>query len=121
LPAGWRTIALFNTMLNAQNPHQAAWALTTELKIPRLQAGRLIEAVERRHSRISEHFVKMMRIESDIMTEVVLNLLIAGIPVPPIHDAALIQAKHYGHAEAEMIAAFERRADVAAVTVCHKS
>lgn len=114
-----------NTMLNAANRNQAAWAIKTELAISFPQALRLIEAVEMRHARISRHFfsgvgMEMMRVESDIMTEVVRNMLAAGIPVLPIHDAALVQGRHYDLLEAEMIAAFERRTGVANVTVQRK-
>jgi hypothetical protein len=114
-----------NTMLNAANRSQAAWALKTELAITLTQTHKLIEAVERRHARISRHFftgigMQMMRIESDIMTEVVRNLLAAGIPVLPVHDAALVQVRHYDLVEAEMYAAFERRTGVAGTTVRRK-
>jgi hypothetical protein len=114
-----------NTMLNAANRNGAAWAIKTELAISFPQALRLIEAVEMRHARISRHFftgvgMTMMRVESDIMTEVVRKMLAAGIPVLPVHDAALVQVRHYDLLEAQMLAAFERRTGVANVTVQRK-
>lgn len=115
-----------NTMLNAPHEQNAAWSLKSTLQITLARAHQLIEAVKRRHSSISRHFftgigMEMMRIESDVMAEVVRNLLAAGIPVLPIHDAALMQAKHYDLVEAEMIAAFERRTGVAGAVVRRKA
>jgi hypothetical protein len=64
--------------------------------------------------------MEMMGIESDIITEVVRNLLAAGIPVLPVHDAVLMPAQHYDVVEVEMIAAFERRTRITNVTVRRK-
>jgi hypothetical protein len=114
-----------NTVLNATSRHQAAWAIKTELEIPLVKARKLIEAVERRHAKISRHFftgigMEMMRIESDIMADVVRKILAAGIPILPCHDAALVQLRHYDIVEAEMIAAFERVTGSADVVVRRK-
>jgi hypothetical protein len=114
-----------NILLNAANWRQAIWAIKSKLEISPEQALKLIAAIERRHARISRHFftgvgMEMMRIESDIMTEVVRNLLAARIPVLPVHDAALVQARHDHLAEAEMIEAFARKTGVAGVTVRRK-
>jgi hypothetical protein len=114
-----------NILLNAANRRQAIWAIKSKLEISPAQAFKLIAAIERRHARISRHFftgvgMEMMRIESDIMTEVLRNLLAAGIPVLPVHDAALVQARHYHLVEAEMIEAFARKTGVAGVTVRRK-
>jgi hypothetical protein len=61
-----------------------------------------------------------MRVESDVMVDVTRKLLADGVAILAVHDAAIVQARHYGLAEAAMVEGFERRTGVAGVTVRRK-
>jgi hypothetical protein len=93
--------------------------------IPRLQLARRRKDIsgDSKNSRgfgCSDAGVGLMRVESDVMVDVTRKLLADGVAILPVHDAAIVQARHYGLAKAAMVEAFERRTGVAGVTVRRK-
>lgn len=85
-------------MLNAPSRRSAILALAQELGgfCKQQQAVLLLEALERRHERISSVFysgagLRLQRIDSDLMMKVEGGCISEGIVALPVHDSFIVQ------------------------------
>jgi len=74
----------------------------------------ILAAVRNRHPDIYQHFgsgigMKIMRVESDILVQVLLALKDKGITALPVHDAILVNANYENEAKGVMVEIFRKR------------
>jgi hypothetical protein len=77
----------------------------------------ILAAVKNRHPEIYQHFgsgigMKIMRVESDILVQVLLILMDKGIIALPVHDAILVNANYEDEAKEVMVEVFRKRTDL---------
>lgn len=92
---------------------------TTKL-LPNGHIADLMAALKQAHAPITALFengegLRLQRLESDIMVEVLLRLIDAGITALPIHDAVIVGERHSRKAEAVMKDVFREMAGVEGV------
>jgi hypothetical protein len=81
--------------------------LYNELKKQNLTPRDVVEAIELAHPVIAKYVYKglankLMLVESDIMTSVLLELMSLGIPVLPVHDSVIVPSRYEGVARRVM-------------------
>jgi hypothetical protein len=104
----------FNIAVNAKDHRRANAAICQHLKIDRRIASKLLEAIITKHKAVADVFcsdagVTLMRIDSDITLMAINDCRSCGIPVLPVHDSLIVQARHAERAAEIMIKAFATR------------
>ena len=104
----------FNIAVNAKDHRRANAAISQHLKIDRRIASKLLEAIITKHKAVADVFcsdagVTLMRIDSDITLIAINDCRSCGIPVLPVHDSLIVQARHAERAAEIMIKAFATR------------
>ncbi|WP_294118355.1 hypothetical protein [Shimia sp.] len=79
-----------------------------------ITVGSVLKAVSQRHPEVYPYFnagigMKIMRLESDILVDVLLSLKAKGITALPIHDAILVNANYEAKAQEVMKEEFRRK------------
>lgn len=79
-----------------------------------ITVGDVLKAVSQRHPEVYPYFnagigMKIMRLESDILVDVLLSLKAKGITALPIHDAILVNANYEAAAREVMREEFRRK------------
>ena len=114
----------FNAMVNAQCRQGLHFTIRDKardlIKAGNIPAGydtvaaasHIMDCVAKHHQRIEEAFfsdagLKLMRIDSDMAEDVMLDLLRAGIVSLSIHDSFITQARHEGRLKEAMARAKE--------------
>lgn len=77
--------------------------LYNELKKYSIKPGEVVEAIRIVYPEIAKYIYsalanKLMLVESDIMTSVLLKLMSLGIPALPVHDSVIVPRQHEGMA-----------------------
>jgi hypothetical protein len=81
--------------------------LYSELKKQNLTPEEVVEAIKIAHPAIAKYIYsalanKLMLVESDIMTSVLLKLMSLGIPALPVHDSVIVPSRYKDVARLEM-------------------
>ncbi|WP_246790681.1 hypothetical protein [Bradyrhizobium diazoefficiens] len=104
---------LMNALLFAKGPLKN-WPEDTRQYFPGdINLRTAVEMFTAKHVPIAHLFGKglgfqLMRIESDMLIEVLMELAIAGVTARPLHDAVLVAESHADIAQKTMEAVFER-------------
>lgn len=112
----------FLILINSRNIHQARLALAhdkemqfwaTDQQDALRQASRLIADLKRTHKPIAKAFhsdagARLMRIDSDIARDVMMDLLRQGIVALPVHDSFLVPVGKRDQLETAMLEAAHR-------------
>ena len=104
----------FNVALNAKNHRSANSALSKHLKIDGQTASKLLDAIIAKHKAVADVFcsdagVTLMRIDSDITLRAIGDCQSCGLPVLPVHDSLIAQARHAERVAEIMVKAFASR------------
>lgn len=104
---------LMNALLFAKGPLKN-WPEDTRQHFPGgINLRRAVELLTAKHAPIAHLFGKglgfqLMRIESDMLIEVLAELSAAGVTALPLHDAVLVAKSHAGVAQETMGSVFRR-------------
>ena len=103
----------FNIAINAKNRAAAVAALAHHLGKSWGHCAKIVEAIQRRHKPIQQHFcsdagVRLMRIDADLILSALRGMHGAGEPALPIHDALMVPARCAPRAADLMVQSFER-------------
>jgi hypothetical protein len=103
----------FNIAINAKSRRAAVAALDEHLGKGRVYCATLIEAIERRHKLIERYFcsdagVRLMRIDSDLISAAQTAVNDCGDPALPLHDALIVPARCANRAADKMTECFEQ-------------
>lgn len=104
---------LMNALLFSQGPLRN-WPEDTHRHFPDgINLRTAIEMLAAKHAPIAHLFGKglgfqLMRLESDMLIEVLTELSAAGVTALPLHDAVLVAKSHAGVAQETMRAVFQR-------------
>ena len=101
-----------NALIASSKPLARMPKKTRETIPKRFSYREVKEAVKERHAQIADFFEvgvgpRLMRLESDIMTEVLLRLIDQRVTALPIHDAILVRRDRVPEAKAIMIEVFQ--------------
>ncbi|TWI71977.1 hypothetical protein IQ16_02651 [Bradyrhizobium huanghuaihaiense] len=115
---------LMNALLFSRGPLKN-WPEDTRRHFPDgINLRTAVEMLAAKHAPIAHLFgralgFQLMRIESDMLIEVLTELSAAGVTALPLHDAVLVAKSHVGVAQETMGAAFQRwsRSSCAIVSV----
>ena len=80
----------------------------------RIPLAKVMDAIQQRHPEIAQRFgggigLQLMRLESDILLDVLLTLKDRQIVALPVHDAVLVNASHEQEAKQVMIEVFHQQ------------
>jgi hypothetical protein len=104
----------FNAAVNARTPRHAKEAISKNLNMPYAEAKRLYEAIVHRHTDVADAFasdegIHLMRMDSDIAVNVLMQCQRRDIPVLPVHDSMIVPEQDEGTVRAIMGAAYRAR------------
>jgi hypothetical protein len=104
----------FNIALNAKSYASARVAIANDLKLDMASTTKLLAAITSKHRAVSDLFfsdagVRLMRIDSDIAINAVMNCQAKGIPALPVHDSLIVPARYADQTAEIMEASFAAR------------
>jgi hypothetical protein len=100
--------------INARSPRQAKEAIRVNLNLTYAETDRLYEALVHRHADVADAFgsdegIDLMRLDSDITVDVLLQCQKRDIPVLPVHDSMIVPQRDDETVRGIMEAAYRDR------------